>query len=80
MSISGILYIAQMTPLVLRLKQLRKAAGLTQAQLAEKVGVYQGTISDHERGKATRIDLSLIERLAETLGVEPGELFERAPD
>ena len=80
MSISGILYIAQMTPLVLRLKQLRKAAGLTQAQLAEKVGVYQGTISDHERGKATRIDLSLIERLAEALGVEPGELFERAPD
>ena len=80
MSISGILYIAQMTPLVLRLKQLRKAAGLTQAQLAEMVGVYQGTISDHERGKATRIDLSLIERLAEALGVEPGELFERAPD
>ncbi len=80
MSISGILYIAQMTPLVLRLKQLRKAAGLTQAQLAEKVGVYQGTISDHERGKATRIDLSLIERLAEALGVEPGELFNRTPD
>ena len=80
MSISGILYIAQMTPLILRLKQLRRAAGLTQAQLAEKVGVYQGTISDHERGKATRIDLSLIERLAEALGVEPGELFRRTPD
>ena len=69
-----------MTPLVLRLKQLRKAAGLTQAQLAEKVGVYQGTISDHERGKATRIDLSLLERLADALGVEPGQLFERTPD
>jgi len=68
-----------MTPLQIRLRELREAAGLTQEELADKVGIYQGTISDHERGKATRIDLSLIERLADALEVEPGELFERVP-
>lgn len=66
-----------MTPLLLRLRQLREAAGLSQQQLADLVGTRQGTISDHERGKATRIDYDLIERLADALGVEPGELFER---
>ena len=69
-----------MTPLLLRLRELREAAGLTQEQLAEMVGTRQGTISDHERGKATRIDYDLIERLADALGIQPGDLFERSPD
>ena len=77
--ICGISYTGTMTPIVLRLRELREAAGLTQEQLAELVGTRQGTISDHERGKATRIDYDLIERLADALGVEPGSLFKSVP-
>jgi transcriptional regulator with XRE-family HTH domain len=61
----------------LRLRALREAAGLSQEDLAARVATRQATISDLERGKARRIDLRLIDRLAAVLGIEPGELFER---
>jgi transcriptional regulator with XRE-family HTH domain len=63
----------------LRLRELREAAELSQEELAARVGARQATISDLERGKAIRIDLALIDRLAKALGIEPGELFVRTP-
>lgn len=36
-----------------RLKKVRKALGLTQMEMAEKIGLKQGSYSDVERGKAT---------------------------
>lgn len=36
-----------------RLKQARKAAGMTQAELAKKVGMAQATISELEGGKSS---------------------------
>jgi len=69
-----------MTPLRLRIKELREAKNLSQEQLAELVGVRQATISNHERGKASRIDFSLMENLAAALGVGPGALLVQVPD
>jgi len=66
-----------MSPVRLRLKELRQAAHLTQAQLAKKVGVRQATINDLENDKSRRIELDLLERLAAALGVEPGALLIR---
>ena len=66
-----------MTPVRLTLREARTAAGLTQAELAEKVGVRQATISDLESGKSTRIEFDLLDRLCAELGVEPGDLLER---
>jgi transcriptional regulator with XRE-family HTH domain len=66
-----------MTPTVLRLRALREALGLTQAELAERVGVRRATISDLETGKSGRITLELVDLVAGVLKVEPGELFER---
>lgn len=74
---SGRRILPRMSPL--RLRALREAAELSQEALATRVGARQATISDLERGKARRIDLALIDRLAAALGVEPGELFERRP-
>ncbi len=68
-----------MTPLQFRIKELREARGLSQATLAEHVGVRQATINDLENGHSRRDTLALLERLADALGVEPGELFERRP-
>lgn len=66
-----------MTPLHLRLKALRRAAGHTQASLAEAVGVRQATISDMENGRSRRVDLDTLDRIAKELGVKAGELFEQ---
>src|SRR5262245_12555009 len=63
-------YFYPMTPTVLRLRELREKAGLTQEQLAELVDVRRATISDLERGESGRITLELIDRLAAVLGVE----------
>jgi len=69
------------TPLRVRLRELRESVGLSQAALADQAGVRQASISALETGKARRADFSTIERLAKVLGVRPHELFEtvRAP-
>ncbi len=54
-----------MSSLAERLKQSRKDAGLTQAQLGEKIGVSQNTIQKIERGGNT----TYVVQLAEVLGV-----------
>ena len=33
-----------------RIKELRKAAGISQVSLAEKIGVHQNTLSQYENG------------------------------
>ncbi len=44
----------------------RLKAGLTQAQLAEKLGIRQNMVSDYERGRRTYSD-AMAKRLSETL-------------
>lgn len=53
--------------------RLRKAAGLTQEQLAERSGLSQQYISDLERGKRNPTVVTLYE-LAEALGASHVEL------
>jgi transcriptional regulator with XRE-family HTH domain len=54
--------------------RLRKKQKLTQARLAEMVGVEQPTIQRWETGKREP-DLEALGQLAEALGVEPGAFF-----
>lgn len=58
----------------LSFKTLRKKRGLTQGNLAERVGVEQPTIQRWESGKQSP-SLEDLDRLASALGVHPGELF-----
>jgi transcriptional regulator with XRE-family HTH domain len=55
------------------LREIRKAKGFTQAQLAEAVGCNQGTLSKIEKGG--NYTYTLAERIARRLGVSPVELF-----
>jgi transcriptional regulator with XRE-family HTH domain len=66
-----------MTPLRLRLRELRDTLGLSQQALAAAAGVRQATVSDLESGKAQAVSFRVLEQLADALGVEPGELVER---
>jgi len=67
-----------MSPLVLRVRELRKALGLTQAEVAERAGVRRATVNRIENAKVTAIDLYVLEKLADVLGVEPGFIIVRS--
>lgn len=66
-----------MSPIRLRLAELREERGLSQQALGELAGVRQATISELESGKKQRLDFRILERLAVALRVEPGQLIER---
>jgi transcriptional regulator with XRE-family HTH domain len=57
-----------------RFRALRNEAGLTQAEVAEAVGVAPETMSRIERGRL-QPSTDLVSRLAKAIGVEPGALF-----
>jgi transcriptional regulator with XRE-family HTH domain len=66
-------------PIYLRLRELRHALGLTQAELATRAGVRRATLSRLENSRVSAVDLVVLEKLAVTLGVEPGFLLSRTP-
>lgn len=68
-------YVSRMSPLVFQLQHLREHAGLSQRELAEKLGVSNRAISDLETGETRRIDLDLLDRIAKFFDVSPGDLF-----
>lgn len=57
-----------------RIATLRKQASLTQAQLAEKMGIAQQLIAAYEKG-TRRIPLSYLKPLAHCLSVEVEDLL-----
>jgi transcriptional regulator with XRE-family HTH domain len=69
-----------MSPLRLRVRELREALGLTQAELADRAGVRRATVNRIENARVTAIDLSVLERIADVLRVEPGFIVVRVSD
>lgn len=59
-----------------RLRELRKAAKLTQAQLAEATGVSQPAISQIENGTRS-MDIAWMRTFARALNCAPADLLER---
>jgi repressor LexA len=57
-----------------RIKKMRKRAGLTQVELAEKLGIAYPTLNKYERGHRTP-DAALLNRVAKLLGCNPGWLL-----
>jgi transcriptional regulator with XRE-family HTH domain len=67
-----------MTPLRLRIRELREKAGWSQAELARRARVGQATVSRIEAGATKGVDLQTLERLARALKVpHPGDLIAR---
>lgn len=59
----------------MRLKELRKAAGITQTELADKVGVKQSTIAMLETGKNKSPRINVTKKICKVLGCTMDELF-----
>lgn len=52
------------------IKRLRKSKGLTQEQLAAKIGVSNGTISNLETGRHAQVHLSVLVEVRRYLGAK----------
>ena len=64
----------QDTQIGLRMRQYRRNARLTQAELAEKTGIHVNTIARLERGEHTPSHPTL-KKLAEALGVSISDIL-----
>ena len=58
-----------------RIRDLRLAAGLTQEQLGDMVGLQKSAIAKYENGKTENMKRSVIKKMAEVLGVSPAYLM-----
>lgn len=57
-----------------RIARLRREHGWTQTELAERIGIVQGLVSDYELDKL-RLNAEMLARFARTLGVSADELL-----
>lgn len=63
-----------------RVKALRRAAGLTQTELAEESGLSRATVAGLELGRYSSVELSTLGALAAALDVPEGNLLENADE
>ena len=68
-----------MSPIRIRLKEVREARGLTQAALADKAGIRRATVNRIENARVTAIDLRVLEKLATALGLNAALLISHEP-
>ena len=61
-----------------RIARFRKLSGLTQQQLADRVGIARILVSDYERGRIRLFD-EMVGRVAQALGISSDELLGLAP-
>jgi len=58
-----------------RIKKARIAKGLTQKELADKVGVQNAAIYKYESGRVVNLKQDMIKKLSDALGVKPSYLI-----
>ena len=58
-----------------RLKQMRQSAGLTQSELAEKLGVSRSTIFRYEKGDIDKVPAEYMNVLSKALRTTPAYLM-----
>lgn len=57
-----------------RIRAVRKAAGVTQRELAERLGIFYQQISQYERGERNP-KYETVEKIADALGISVEELI-----
>jgi DNA-binding Xre family transcriptional regulator len=62
--------------LKLRVGQLMRERNMSERELSERTGLARNTVRAIMRGVNTRVDLEVLNKISEALGVHPAELFE----
>jgi transcriptional regulator with XRE-family HTH domain len=70
---------AMMTPVRLRVRELREAQKISQVALAELAGIRRATLSAIETGQTKGVDFDTLDRLARALGVDAALLIVQEP-
>ena len=52
------------------LTSVRESTGLSQRQIAKKIGIHHSTLNDIENGRIQKIDITILIKLAEELGID----------
>lgn len=63
-----------------RIRLLRKGLNLTQAELAEKLGVKDSAVAKYENGRVTNIKRSVIKKMADLFNVSPSYIMGYSED
>ena len=66
-----------MTPIAIKLRELREQRGWTQRELCERSQVGRITVSRIENGHTKGIDFDTLEKLAKAFGIHPAVLIEQ---
>ena len=66
---------ATVSPIYLRVAELRRAKGWTQKELADRAGVSRQTVIRAESEANRRLDYDVLEKLAEAFSVDPAYLI-----
>lgn len=64
-----------MSPVRLRVRELREARGWSQVELAKRAGIGRATLVAVENGSRKGVDFATLEGLAQAFGVPPGYLI-----
>ena len=59
-----------------RIKYVRQLRGITQSELAEKVGITPANLSILKTNKAKAIRFSTLEKICEVLECKPGDILD----
>lgn len=62
-----------------KIRQLRKGWGLSQSELAEKIGVSFQQVQKYEKG-STRVSVMRLQQISEVFGVDIASFFEKGRD
>ncbi len=66
-----------MTPISIKVKELREQRGWTQAELAKRSGVSPVALNRLEKGRTKGVTFDTLQRLARALDVHPAVLIEQ---
>lgn len=58
-----------------RIRNLRKEKGLTQEELASRLGLQKSAVAKYENGRVTNIKRSTLFNMADILGVSPAQIM-----
>ncbi len=58
-----------------RIRQIRKDRNMTLLELADKVGLSEGTVQRYESGNINNVYIGMVQKFAEALNVDPGFLM-----